>query len=56
MIAKRSPAAKVTSLAKAKVAVLADAAKETVPIGAPFFGSQVPSELPARCRHNPGCR
>jgi hypothetical protein len=37
MTARRSPAAKVTSLAKAKVAVLADAANVMVPIEAPFF-------------------
>ena len=34
---RRSPAAKVTSLAKLKVAVLAAAAKVMVPIEAPFF-------------------
>jgi hypothetical protein len=34
---RRSPPAKVTSLAKVKVAVLAAAAKVMVPIEAPFF-------------------
>jgi hypothetical protein len=35
--ARRSPAAKATSLAKAKVAVLTAGAKVMVPIEAPFF-------------------
>jgi hypothetical protein len=37
MTARRSPAANVTSLAKVKLAALADAAKVMVPIEAPFF-------------------
>jgi hypothetical protein len=37
MTASRSPAANVTSLAKLKVAVLAEAAKVIVPIEAPFL-------------------
>jgi hypothetical protein len=37
MTARRSPAANVISLAKVKLAVLADAAKVIVPIETPFF-------------------